>query len=49
MTKKQRQAVKWHDNDYDDDDNSNQKHWDSAYLRQGTSYQCRDADPDPYP
>ena len=24
----------------------NYKHWDSAYLRQGTSYQCRDTDPD---
>jgi len=23
----------------------NQKHWDSAYLRQGTSYQCRDINP----
>jgi len=22
-------------------------HWDSAYLRQGTSYQCRDTDLDP--
>jgi len=22
------------------------KHWDTAYLRQGTSYQCRDTDPD---
>ena len=31
----------------------NQKHWDSAYLCQGTSYQCHDTDldlyPDPYP
>jgi len=26
----------------------NEKHWDNAYLRQGTSYQCRDTDPDPY-
>jgi len=25
------------------------KHWDSAYVRQGTSYQCRDMDPDPDP
>ena len=25
----------------------NYKHQDSAYLRQGTSYQCRDPDPDP--
>jgi len=25
--------------------NNNSKHWDSAYLRQGTSYQCRDTDP----
>jgi len=25
----------------------NQKHCDSAYLRQGTSYQYRDTDPDP--
>jgi len=25
------------------------KHWDSACLRQGTSYQCRDPNPDPYP
>jgi len=25
------------------------KDWDSAYLRQGTSYQCCDTDPDPYP
>ena len=23
-----------------------QKHWDSAYLCQGTSYQCHDMDPD---
>jgi len=22
----------------------NYKHWDSAYLRQGTSYQCRDTE-----
>ena len=27
----------------------NEKHRDSAYLRQGTSYQCRDPDPDPDP
>jgi len=27
----------------------NQKHRDSAYLRQGMSYQCRDTDPDPDP
>jgi len=25
------------------------KHWASAYLRQDTSYQCRDTDPGPYP
>jgi len=24
----------------------NEKHWDSAYLRQDMSYQCRDTDPD---
>jgi len=24
----------------------NYKYWDSAYLRQGTFYQCRDPDPD---
>jgi len=28
---------------------TNYKHGDSAYLRQATSYQCRDTDPDPYP
>jgi len=27
----------------------NEKHRDSAYLRQGTSYQRRDTDPDPCP
>jgi len=27
----------------------NKKHRDSAYLRQGMSYQCRDTDPDPDP
>ena len=27
----------------------NQKHWDSAYLSQGTSYQCSDPDSDPDP
>jgi len=26
-----------------------QKHWDSAYLCQGTSYWCHDTDPDPWP
>jgi len=26
--------------------NINYKHWNSAYLHQGTSYQCRDTDPD---
>jgi len=26
---------------------NNMKHWDSACLRHGTSYQCRDTDPDP--
>jgi len=25
----------------DEVDIVNEKHWDSAYLRQGTSYQCR--------
>jgi len=29
------------------DNKSNYKHWDSAYLRQGTSYQCRDTIRDP--
>ena len=27
---------------------NNQKHWDSAYLRQGTSYQCHNPNPDPW-
>jgi len=27
----------------------NWKHWDSAYLRQGTFHQCRETDPDPDP
>jgi len=27
----------------------NEKQWNSAYLRQGTSYQCHDPDPDPDP
>jgi len=26
-----------------------EKHWDSAYLRQGTTYQCRDTNSDLYP
>jgi len=27
----------------------NEKHWNSAYLRQGTSYQCGDTERDPDP
>ena len=27
----------------------NEKHWDSTYLCQGTSYQCHDTDPDLWP
>jgi len=31
-----------------ENDIHNEKHWDSTYLRQGTSYQCCTTDPDAY-